>query len=237
MDEERTLRARMLLGDEAAEKLKNSHVAVFGLGGVGSWCAEALARCGVGKLTLVDSDSVAVSNINRQICALGSTVGKSKAQVMAERVRDINPDIEAIPVQGLYDAEHREEFFGAYDYIADCIDLVSCKVDLIRSAMDRGIPVISALGTGNKQDAEKLTVCDISKTSGCPLARVVRKELRKLGIEHHTVVFSPEEPLPARQYETPAPGRRSVPGSLVWVPATAGLLMCRHIVLTITEKG
>ena len=236
MDEERTLRARMLLGDEAAEKLKNSHVAVFGLGGVGSWCAEALARCGVGKLTLVDSDSVAVSNINRQICALGSTVGKSKTQVMAERVRDINPDIEAIPVQGLYDAEHREEFFGAYDYIADCIDLVSCKVDLIRSAMDRGIPVISALGTGNKQDAEKLTVCDISKTSGCPLARVVRKELRKLGIEHHTVVFSPEEPLPARQYETPPPGRRSVPGSLVWVPATAGLLMCRHIVLTITEK-
>lgn len=236
MDEERTLRARMLLGDEAAEKLKNSHVAVFGLGGVGSWCAEALARCGVGKLTLVDSDSVAVSNINRQICALGSTVGKSKTQVMAERVRDINPDIEAIPVQGLYDGEHREEFFGAYDYIADCIDLVSCKVDLIRSAMDRGIPVISALGTGNKQDAEKLTVCDISKTSGCPLARVVRKELRKLGIEHHTVVFSPEEPLPARQYETPPPGRRSVPGSLVWVPATAGLLMCRHIVLTITEK-
>ena len=236
MDEERTLRARMLLGDEAAEKLKNSHVAVFGLGGVGSWCAEALARCGVGKLTLVDSDSVAVSNINRQICALGSTVGKSKAQVMAERVRDINPDIEARPVQGLYDAEHPEEFFGAYDYIADCIDLVSCKVDLIRSAMDRGIPVISALGTGNKQDAEKLTVCDISKTSGCPLARVVRKELRKLGIEHHTVVFSPEEPLPARQYETPPPGRRSVPGSLVWVPATAGLLMCRYIVLTIAEK-
>ena len=236
MDEERTLRARMLLGDEAAKKLKNSHVAVFGLGGVGSWCAEALARCGVGKLTLVDSDSVAVSNINRQICALGSTVGKSKAQVMAERVRDINPDIEARPLQGLYDAEHREEFFGAYDYIADCIDLVSCKVDLIRSAMDRGIPVISALGTGNKQDAEKLTVCDISKTSGCPLARVVRKELRKLGIEHHTVVFSPEEPLPARQYETPPPGRRSVPGSLVWVPATAGLLMCRHIVLTIAEK-
>ena len=236
MDEERTLRARMLLGDEAAEKLKNSHVAVFGLGGVGSWCAEALARSGVGKLTLVDSDSVAVSNINRQICALGSTVGKSKAQVMAERVRDINPDIEAIPVQGLYDGEHREEFFGAYDYIADCIDLVSCKVDLIRSAMDRGIPVISALGTGNKQDAEKLTVCDISKTSGCPLARVVRKELRKLGIEHHTVVFSPEEPLPARQYETPPPGRRSVPGSLVWVPATAGLLMCRYIVLTIAEK-
>ena len=135
-----------------------------------------------------------------------------------------------------WDAEHREEFFGAYDYIADCIDLVSCKVDLIRSAMDRGIPVISALGTGNKQDAEKLTVCDISKTSGCPLARVVRKELRKLGIEHHTVVFSPEEPLPARQYETPPPGRRSVPGSLVWVPATAGLLMCRYIVLTIAEK-
>lgn len=217
------------------EKLKNSHVAVFGLGGVGSWCAEALARSGVGHLTLIDRDEVGVSNINRQLCALSSTVGRPKAEVMRERILDIAPDAEVRAIIGHYDAEHREDFFADYDYIVDCIDLVACKVDLIKTAHERGIPIVSALGTGNKCDAEKLTLCDIKKTSGCPLARVVRKELRAIGIEHHAVVFSPEEAMQAQQFEAPPPGRRSVPGSLVWVPASAGLLLCQHVVMSIIQ--
>lgn len=217
------------------EKLKNSHVAVFGLGGVGSWCAEALARSGVGRLTLIDRDEVGTSNINRQLCALSSTVGRSKAEVMRERILDIAPDAEVRAIIGHYDAEHREDFFADYDYIVDCIDLVACKVDLIKTAHERGIPIVSALGTGNKCDAEKLTLCDIKKTSGCPLARVVRKELRAIGIEHHAVVFSPEEAMQAQQFEAPPPGRRSVPGSLVWVPASAGLLLCQHVVMSIIQ--
>lgn len=217
------------------EKLKNSHVAVFGLGGVGSWCAEALARSGVGHLTLIDRDEVGVSNINRQLCALSSTVGRPKAEVMRERILDIAPDADVRAVIGHYDAEHREDFFADYDYIVDCIDLVACKVDLIKTAHERGIPIVSALGTGNKCDAEKLTLCDIKKTSGCPLARVVRKELRAVGIEHHAVVFSPEEAMQAQQFEAPPPGRRSVPGSLVWVPASAGLLLCQHVVMSIIQ--
>ena len=233
--EERTLRARMLLGDEAMEKLWHSHVAVFGLGGVGSWCTEALARSGVGKLTLVDSDEVSESNINRQIIALNSTVGKPKAEVLADRIRDINPNIQVNPIVGLYNAEHREEFFSDYDYLVDAIDLVSCKIDLIMSCRERNIPVISALGTGNKRDASLLQISDISKTTGCALARVVRKELRNLGVTHHPVVFSPEEPMTATQHEAPPPGRRSVPGSLCWVPATAGLLLCQHVISELTK--
>lgn len=228
--DERTMRSRMLLGQDAMEKLKRSHVAVFGLGGVGSWCAEALCRTGIGKLTLIDSDDVSVTNINRQVCALSSTVGRGKTEVMATRLRDINPDGEIIPLRGLYSADTREEFFRDYDYIVDAIDLVSCKVDLIQTAIERGIPIVSALGTGNKIDAQKLAICDISATYGCPLARVVRKELRARGIEHHTVVFSPEEGIPPLHLEAPPPGRRSVPGSLVWVPASAGLLLCQHVV-------
>ena len=233
---ERFVRAQMLLGEAAMEKLSSSHVAVFGIGGVGSWCAEALVRSGVGEITLVDRDTVGTSNINRQLCALESTVGRSKVDAMSERLLDINPQLKLHAVHGHYDAEHRNEFLGEYDYIADCIDLVSCKVDLIKTAKEMKIPVISALGTGNKCDAEKLTVCDIKKTSGCPLARVVRKELRAVGIEHLDVVFSPEEAMDAIQLEAPPPGRRSIPGSLVWVPASAGLLMCRHIVMRLTEQ-
>ena len=228
--DERFTRAASLLGGEAMEKLSRSHVAVFGLGGVGSWCAEALARSGVGRLTLLDSDTVSESNINRQIFALSSTVGRPKAEVAAERVRDINPDIYVEPVVRLYNSEHRDEFLGDFDYLVDAIDLVSCKVDLIMSCMERNIPIISALGTGNKRDASQLRIDDISKTFGCALARVVRKELRSRGIIHHKVVFSPEEPMEAVQLESPPPGRRSVPGSLCWVPAAAGLLLCQHVV-------
>lgn len=236
--DERTLRARALFGSAAMDRLRRSHVAVVGLGGVGSWCAEALARSGVGKLTLVDEDCVSLSNINRQLCALGSTVGLPKAQALAQRLRDIAPQAEINPVVGRYESENRDVVFGAaeLDYVADAIDLVSCKLDLILSCRQRGIPVISALGTGNKKDAQLLRIADISETYGCPLARVMRKELRKLGVEHHSVVFSPEEGMEPEQLEPPPPGRRSVPGSLVWVPATAGLLMCQHIVSELTES-
>ena len=231
--EERTIRSRMLLGEEAMERLRGSHVAVFGLGGVGSWCAEALCRAGVGELTLVDRDRVSESNRNRQLCALGSTVGLPKAEVMAARLRDIDPDCRVHPILGHYEAADRERFLGAYDYVVDAIDLVSCKLDLILSCRERGIPIISALGTGNKKDASLLRLDDISKTYGCALARVVRRELRERGVEHHPVVFSPEEPMAPEQLEAPPPGRRSVPGSLVWVPAAAGLLLCQHVVLTL----
>ena len=231
---ERFLREEMMLGTPAMEKLKNAHVAVFGIGGVGSWCAEALARSGVGALTLIDQDSVGESNINRQILALDSTIGMEKSEAMARRIADINPACRVNGVCARYEAADRERFFSEkYDYIVDAIDLVACKVDLIVTATERGIPIVSALGTGNKLDASRLRLCDISKTEGCPLARVVRKELRKRGINHHAVVFSPEEGVKAEQREAPPPGRRSVPGSLVWVPAAAGLLLAQHVVLDI----
>lgn len=233
--DERTLRQQMLLGQAAMEKLKKSHVAVFGLGGVGSWCAEALARAGVGTLTLIDQDTVGESNINRQLIALSSTIGKPKAEVMAARISDINPAIVTRPVVGTYSAAERERFFADYDFVVDAIDLVSCKVDLIMTCRERGIPIVSALGTGNKKDAGQLEITDISKTCGCALARVVRKELRSRGVKHLDVVFSPEEPMEPEQLEAPPPGRRSVPGSLVWVPATAGLLLCQHVVEKLTE--
>ena len=232
---ERTIRAEMLLGREAMEKLAGSHVAVFGLGGVGSWCAEALARSGVGRMTLVDRDRVGESNINRQLCALGSTVGRSKVSVMAERLRDINPELELHEIEGHYEAAGRDRFFADYDFVVDCIDLVACKLDLILSCRARGIPVVSALGTGNKRDAAQLRLEDLSKTYGCTFARVVRRELRERGVEHHPVVYSPEPPLPAEQFEAPPPGRRSVPGSLVWVPATAGMLLCQSVVTELTK--
>lgn len=233
---ERFLREEMLLGPGAMEKLRRSHVAVIGLGGVGSWCAEALARSGLGRLTLIDEDTVSLSNINRQLCALSSTLGRSKAQALAERIRDINPEIELKALAARYEAASREELLEDFDFVVDAIDLVSCKLDLIMSCRERGIPIVSALGTGNKRDAMQLRLEDISKTYGCALARVVRKELRRLGVEHHPVVFSPEEPLEPEQREVPPPGRRSIPGSLVWVPATAGLLLCQYVVEKLIEE-
>ena len=198
----------MLLGEEAMETLSGSHVAVFGLGGVGSWCAEALARTGIGTLTLVDSDAYSVTNINRQSEALWKNTGRAKAAVMAERLKEIHPDIRLYVREELYNAESRDEFFPfgeqPYHFVADCIDLVSCKLDLIQTCREREIPIISSMG-----------------------AR---------GIEHHTVVFSPEEPIQPLQTETPPPGRRSVPGSLVWVTATAGMLLSQHIVLSLINQ-
>ena len=232
---ERTIRTRMLLGQAAMDRLARARVAVVGLGGVGSWCAEALCRAGVGKLTLIDSDTVAESNINRQLEALGSTVGQPKAAALAARLRDIAPDAEISPVTALYSAGNREILPAGLDYIADCIDLVSCKLDLIETALSRGVPVVSALGTGDKLDAGRLRLADLAGTSGCPFARVMRRELRRRGIEHLDVVYSDERARASEQLAPPPPGRRSVPGSVVWVPATAGLLMAQKIALAIAE--
>lgn len=235
MNNEAFLRTRMILGDKAVSSLADAHVIVFGLGGVGSYAAEILARAGIGELTLVDQDTISVSNINRQLYALHSTVGQPKAQVAAARCLDINPQLIVHPICSTYDAAHREEFFTAhYDYIVDAIDLVSCKLDLIEQAQQRHIPIISALGTGNKLEPQLLQITDISKTSGCPLARVIRKELRARGIHHLKVVFSPEEAHETQQLETPPPGRRSVPASVPWVPSTAGILMASAVISDLT---
>lgn len=230
----------MLLGADAMARLRRCHVIVFGLGGVGSYAAECLARSGVGELTLVDQDTISVTNINRQLYALRSTVGQSKAEVAARRCADIDPELRVHPICATYDAAHRDRFFSThYDYIVDAIDLVSCKLDLIEQARLRRIPILTALGTGNKLDPTQLRLADISETYGCPLARVMRKELRsKLGIYHLRVVFSPEQPHETQQLEAPPPGRRSVPASVAWVPATAGLLMGSAVVQDlITGKG
>ncbi len=234
---EQTLRTEMLLGAEAMEKLKNSHVAVVGLGGVGGYTVEALARSGVGRLTLVDHDTVSISNLNRQIGALHSTVGMSKTDALADRIRDIDPEISVTPLNLRYSAETREELFSLNpDFIVDAIDLVTHKLDLICTAISREIPIISALGTGNKLDATKLTVTDISKTYNCPLAKVIRKELRNRGVNHLPVLFSPEEKIDAEQTELPPDGRRSVPGSVAWVPGCAGLMLAGEVVLRLTKQ-
>ena len=232
---ERFLRNEMILGRSALERLAASHVCVVGLGGVGGCAAETLARSGVGELTLVDQDVYGESNINRQLGALTSTLGQYKAEVLARRVLDINPACRVHPVVGTYRAEDRERFFGPYDYMVDAIDLVSCKVDLIVTALERGIPIVSALGTGNKLDASLLQVTDLSRTYGCPLARVMRRELGRRGIRHLKVVFSPEEPASVSQPEAPPPGRRSVPASVPWVPAAAGLLLGGAVVMDLIK--
>ncbi len=236
--EEAFARTGMLLGRAAMDKLSRSHVAVLGLGGVGSWCAEALARSGVGELTLADCDTVSVTNLNRQLEATAATVGRSKAQAMAQRIAAVAPACVLHPMDYRYVPEDREVFFaGKYDYIVDAIDLVSAKLDLIETALGRGIPILSALGTGNKLDPSLLRITDLSKTDTCPLARVIRKELRARGILHHRVLWSPEEPLvPADCGEAPPPGRRSIPGSVVWVPGCAGFMLAGDVVLSLTAQ-
>ena len=214
MSNEQFLRTEMLLGADAMARLADAHVAVFGLGGVGSWCAEALARSGVGELTLVDNDQVGLTNLNRQVEALHSTLGMEKTVALAQRVLDINPACKLHLIPKKYEAEARDAFFTAdYDYIVDAIDLVSCKLDLIETALQRGIPIISSMGTGNKLDPSQFRVSDISKTVGCALARIIRKELKARNIRHHKVVFSPELPAHTEQLEAPPPGRRSIPAS------------------------
>ena len=231
------IRERMALGDQAVDKLARSHVAVFGIGGVGSYTAEALARAGIGSLTLVDNDTVGLSNINRQLCALHSTLGQFKAEAMAARIRDINPQCQVRAITALYTEEDKARFLDVqYDYIADCIDLVSCKLSLIQNAHNMDIPIISALGTGNKLDPSRFQISDISKTSGCPLARVVRKELRARNILHHKVLFSTEEALTPLELEAPPPGRRSIPSSVSWVPSVAGLMIAGAIITDLIKE-
>lgn len=225
------LREQMLLGPAALERLAECSVAVFGIGGVGSYAAEALARAGIGTLTLIDHDTVSETNLNRQLCALRSTIGRGKAAVMAERVSDINPGCKVTPLRLRYSEDTKEQFFDRrYDYIIDAIDLVSCKISLILTARERGVPIISAMGTGNKLDPTQFEITDLSKTMGCPLARILRKELRARGLLHHTVLYSKEPPLSPAGEEAPPPGRKSVPGSVSWVPSCAGLMLAGYVV-------
>ncbi|MEG2119779.1 MAG: tRNA threonylcarbamoyladenosine dehydratase, partial [Pseudoflavonifractor sp.] len=201
---------------------------------VGSWAVEALARAGVGELTLVDHDEIGTTNLNRQLEALHSTLGLPKAEALAARVLDINPNCKVHSLVRCYEPGNREDFFAVkYDYIIDAIDMVSSKLDLIQTALRRGVPIISSLGTGNKLDPSLFQITDLSKTEGCPLARVIRKELRSVGILHHRVLFSPEPPHPAEQRELPPPGRHSVPASVPWVPPVAGFLLAGDVVLTL----
>lgn len=229
------IREEMLLGSAAMQRLAQSHVAVFGIGGVGSYCAEGLARAGVGRLTLVDHDTVGLSNLNRQLCALHSTLGLPKAEVMARRILDINPQCRVQAIVQQYTEQTKDTFFClGFDYIVDAIDLVSCKLSLIATAQAKKIPIISAMGTGNKLDATQFTITDLSKTTGCPLARIIRKELKARGILHHKVLFSAELPHKPQQPESPPPGRRSTPASVSWVPSCAGLILAGAVVQDLT---
>lgn len=224
-------RAALLLGDEAIDRLANAHVAVFGVGGVGSFCCEALARAGIGKLSLFDSDVVSRSNINRQIIALQSTVGQPKVEVMAKRIADINPDAKVFPHAVFYTAENAGEFLlDGFDYVVDAIDTVSSKLTLIEQASAAGVPILSSMGTGNKLDPSRFRIGPLEKTSVCPLARVMRYELKKRGIRHLQVLWSDEPPLTPAQGEAPAPGRRQTPGSVSFVPPVAGMMLAGAVI-------
>lgn len=228
-----TIRTAMLLGEPALNRLTRAHIAVFGVGGVGGFCAEALARAGVGALTLVDDDTVSESNLNRQIVALHSTLGQPKTEVMARRIADINPDCRVTLLTRRYTEETKEDFLQPYDYIADCIDSVACKTSLIENAIRLNIPILSAMGTGNKLDPTKFVITDLSKTSGCPLARVMRRELKQRGILHHTVLYSTE---PAQKPLFQPDEGKAVPGSVSWVPSCAGLMMAGHILRELMKE-
>ena len=226
-------RTEILLGREAVEKLKNARVAVFGVGGVGGYTVEALARCGVGSLDLIDSDTVSVSNINRQILATHSTVGMLKVDAAKARVLDINPDCRVTAYPIFYLPETAGQFdFSQYDYIVDCIDTVTGKLQLVERAVAAGTPIICSMGTGNKLDPAAFQVADISKTSMCPLARIMRKELKKRGINHLKVVYSQEEALTPEvdPEELARTGKRQIPGSVAFVPGTAGLILAGEVV-------
>ncbi|MBQ2694903.1 MAG: tRNA threonylcarbamoyladenosine dehydratase [Clostridia bacterium] len=225
------LRSEMILGENSTENLAGKKVILFGLGGVGSYTAEALARAGIGSITLVDSDTVSVTNINRQLCALHSTVGRPKVEVVKERILDINPDCKVTALQKFYLPENADEFhLSEYDYIADAIDTVSAKIELAAKSQALGVPLIACMGTGNKLDPSLFRISDIFKTSGCPLCRVMRTELRKREVKKLNVVWSPEEPVkPAQTNEET--GKRQTPGSLPFVPGAAGLIMAGKIII------
>ena len=231
-------RTELLLGREAMEKLARSTVAVFGIGGVGSFAAEAIARCGVGGMALFDNDEVSLTNLNRQLVALRSTVGRKKVEVMRERIREINPNCEVEAHACFYTAVNATEIdLTRYNYIVDAIDTVSSKLTLIEEAGKAGVPVISSMGAGNKLDPTRFEVADIYATSVCPLAKVMRRELRKRGIKALKVVYSREEPMtPMEAVDETAPtGRRQVPGSIAFVPSTAGLILAAEVVKDLVD--
>ena len=225
--EDRFLRTEMLIGDEGVKRLSEAHVAVFGVGGVGGYVVEALARCGVGELTLVDRDVVSSSNLNRQIIALESTVGRSKVEVMKERIQQICPDTVVHAHETFFLPENSHTFpFETYDYVVDAVDTVTAKIEIIMKSQSVNVRVISSMGTGNKLDPSKLQIADIYKTSMCPLAKVMRKEMKARGVKHLKVVYSTEEPV----------ANHRTPGSISFVPGSAGLLIASAVVRDLLGK-
>ncbi len=227
---ESLVRTALLLGEDAVSRLGKCRVAVFGVGGVGGHCVEALARSGIGALDLIDSDTVCLSNLNRQIIALHSTVGRLKVDAAAERIRDINPDCKVTVYPVFYLPETRDQFdFRAYDYVVDCIDTVKGKLALAEQAQEAGTPIISAMGAGNKLDPTRFEVADIYETSVCPLARVMRTQCRKRGITRLKVVYSREQPL-TPQDSGEKKGPHPAPGSVAFVPSVAGLILAGEVI-------
>ena len=235
---EQFLRTAMLLGEDAMERLKNAHVAVFGIGGVGGYVVEALARAGIGHIALIDSDTISLSNLNRQLLATHSTLGMPKVEAAKARILDINPQarVETYPIFYTPETAHLLDF-SRFDYIVDAIDTVTGKLALVEQANAAHTPIICCMGTGNKLDASAFQVADISKTSMCPLARVMRRELSKRGIKHLKVVYSQEEALTPTGWEEEAAaiGKRQIPGSVSYVPGAAGLILAGEVIQDIAQ--
>ena len=224
-------RTELLIGSEGTDRLRSASVMVVGVGGVGSHCIEALARSGVGELILVDNDKVSITNINRQSIAMHSTVGRYKTRVMKERIEDISPRTKVVTYECFVLPENLEEIFAKKpDYIIDAIDTVTAKIALAKKAASCGIPLISSMGTGNKLHAEMFEITDISKTSVCPLCKVMRKELRARGIDHLKVLYSREKPVPSSQEVAGRTQRSRIPGSVSFVPPVAGLLIAGEVI-------
>ena len=231
---ERFSRTVSLIGEENFMKLQKARVAVFGIGGVGGFVVEALARGGIGTLDLIDRDTVSISNMNRQIIALTSTLGRYKAEIAAERAKEINPDIKVNVYNTFYTPETAVDFdFSQYDYIVDAVDTVTAKIELVMQAEKTHTPIISSMGTGNKLDPTRFEVSDIYKTSVCPLARVMRRELKKRGIKKLKTVYSKEEPLPVSQYDEIT--KKPVPASISFVPSSAGLIIASEVIKDIIK--
>lgn len=235
MDKINLCRAEMLLGAQAINKLAVSRVAVFGIGGVGSYCAEALARMGIGNITVVDDDVVAPSNLNRQLYALQSTVGQPKVDIAAARINDINPDCIVTKKRIRYAENVASDFdMRDYDYVVDAVDTVSAKLLLVQKCHDANVPIVSCMGTGNKLDPTAFRVADISQTTVCPLARVMRRELKKRGIATLKVVYSAEPPQVPEQLEVTA--KRQTPGSISFVPPVAGMILASVVVKDLIKE-
>jgi tRNA A37 threonylcarbamoyladenosine dehydratase len=234
--EDQFSRTRMLLGDEGMERLMRARVAVFGIGGVGGYTAEALARSGVGALDLIDRDTVSISNLNRQIIALHSTVGRYKTEVMRERILDICPEVKVEVYNCFFLPENAGQFdFSRYSYVVDAVDTVTAKLEIISRAQAAGVAVISAMGAGNKLDPSLFRVADIYRTEMCPLAKVMRRELKKRQVKKLKVVYSLEQPRTPVQSTADEPGRRAAPGSAAFVPSVAGLMLAGEVIRDLVE--